>query len=139
MGSVQVTVNGRAYSVACDEGQEAHVARLGSYLEQKVLQLVKAVGQVGDARLLVMASLMITDELVDTDQALTQLKSAVAKGGQGREPLATSAAAAPQPAAPPPPPLAPQQAPHEAVLAEALESLSDRIEAIAAELEQDYL
>ena len=139
MGSVQVTVNGRAYSVACDEGQEAHVARLGSYLEQKVLQLVKAVGQVGDARLLVMASLMITDELVDTDQALTQLKGAVAKGGQGREPLTTSAAAAPQPAAPPPPPLAPQQAPHEAVLAEALESLSDRIEAIAAELEQDYL
>jgi cell division protein ZapA len=137
MGSVQVTVNGRAYSVACDEGQEAHVARLGSYLEQKVLQLVKAVGQVGDARLLVMASLMITDELVDTDQALTQLKSAVAKGGQGREPLATSAAAAPQPAAPPP--LAPQQAPHEAVLAEALDSLADRIEAIAAELEQDYL
>ena len=136
MGSVQVTVNGRAYSVACDDGQEAHVARLGSYLEQKVGQLVKAVGQVGDARLLVMASLMITDELIDTDQALTQMKSAVAKGGQGRPP---PAAAAQAPGAPPPPPLAPQQAPHEAVLAEALESLADRIEAIAAELEQDYL
>jgi len=136
MGSVQVTVNGRAYSVACDDGQEAHVARLGSYLEQKVGQLVKAVGQVGDARLLVMASLMITDELVDTDQALTQLKSAVAK--DGREPP-RPATALPQAAAPPPPPPPPQQAPHEAVLAEALESLADRIEAIAAELEQDYL
>ncbi|HLZ68200.1 MAG TPA: cell division protein ZapA [Aliidongia sp.] len=135
MGSVQVTVNGRNYSVACDEGQEAHVARLGSYLEQKVGQLVKSVGQVGDARLLVMASLMITDELVDTDQALTQLKSAVAKGS--REPVLTPAA--PAPVAPPPPPLAPQQAPHEAVLASALETLADRIEAIAAELEQDYL
>jgi cell division protein ZapA len=136
MGSVQVTVNGRAYSVACDEGQEAHVTRLGSYLEQKVGQLVKAVGQVGDARLLVMASLMITDELVDTDQALTQLKSQVAKGGH-----AAPAAAAPAlpMAPPPPPPLPPQQAPHETVLAEALESLADRIEAIAAELEQDYL
>ena len=84
MGSVQVTVNGRNYSVACDEGQEAHVVRLGSYLEQKVGQLVKAVGQVGDARLLVMASLMITDELVDTDQALTQLKNLVAQGGKGK-------------------------------------------------------
>jgi cell division protein ZapA len=139
MGSVQVTVNGRAYSVACDEGQEAHVARLGTYLEQKVGQLVKAVGQVGDARLLVMASLMITDELVDTDQALTQIKSAVAKGGPAREPVPAPAAAVAPPVAPPPPPLAPQQAPHEAVLAEALESLADRIEAIAAELEQDYL
>jgi cell division protein ZapA len=137
MGSVQVIVNGRAYSVACDEGQEAHVARLGTYLEQKVGQLVKAVGQVGDARLLVMASLMITDELVDTDQALTQIKSAVAKGGQGREPAPAPAVS--QPVVQPPPPLAPQQAPHEAVLAAALESLADRIEAIAAELEQDYL
>jgi len=136
MGSVQVTVNGRAYSVACDEGQEAHVARLGSYLEQKVGQLVKAVGQVGDARLLVMASLMITDELVDTDQALTQLKGLVATGTKGGEPLAKLVAAPPPP---PPPPLPPQQAPHETVLAEALESLADRIEAIAAELEQDYL
>ena len=136
MGSVQVTVNGRSYSVACDDGQEAHVARLGSYLEQKVGQLVKAVGQVGDARLLVMASLMITDELVDTDQALTQIKSQIAKGGQA----APVAAPPPQPAAPPPPPpLPPQPAPHETVLAEALESLADRIEAIAAELEQDYV
>jgi cell division protein ZapA len=125
MGSVQVTVNGRSYSVACDEGQEAHVARLGSYLDQKVGQLVKAVGQVGDARLLVMASLMISDELVDTDQALTQLKGLVAKGRQGPEPLSM-----PTPAAPPP---------HESVLADALETLAGRIEAIAAELEQDYL
>ena len=138
MGSVQVTINGRNYSVACDDGQEAHVARLGSYLDQKVGQLVKGVGQVGDARLLVMASLMITDELVDIDQALTQLKSAVAKGSQGREPLPTPAAAPPTPVAPPPVP-APQQAAHEAVLAQALETLADRIEAIAAELEQDYV
>ena len=130
MGSVQVTVNGRNYSVACDEGQEAHVVRLGSYLEQKVGQLVKAVGQVGDARLLVMASLMITDELVDTDQALTQLKNAVAQGSKGKEPFAMPAAASP---------LVPAPAPHEAVLADALETLAGRIEAIAAELEQDYL
>jgi cell division protein ZapA len=128
MGSVQIAINGRNYSVACDDGQEAHVARLGTYLDQKVGQLAKSVGQVGDARLLVMASLMITDELVDTDQALTQLKSAVAKGGQIRD--LTS---------PPPAPVAPPSAPHEAVLAHALETLADRIEAIAAELEQDYL
>lgn len=134
MGSVQVTVNGRSYSVACDDGQEPHVARLGTYLEQKVGQLVKGVGQVGDARLLVMASLMIADELVDTDQALTQLKSLVAKGGQTRE--GAPAAMAPAPVAAPAPP---QPPPHEAVMAEALESLADRIEAIAAELEQDYL
>jgi cell division protein ZapA len=133
MGSVQVTVNGRSYSVACDDGQEAHVARLGSFLDQKVGQLVKAVGQVGDARLLVMASLMITDELVDTDQALSQLKNAVAQGAKGKDSIVLPA---PPPASVVPAPAAP---PHEAVLADALETLAGRIEAIAAALEQDYL
>ncbi|GGF16759.1 hypothetical protein GCM10011611_23170 [Aliidongia dinghuensis] len=133
MGSVQVTVNGRNYSVACDNGQEAHVARLGAYLDQKVGQLVKAVGQVGDARLLVMASLMITDELVDTDQALSQLKNAVAQSSQGTGGLATEPFAAAAPKVPPAPD------PREAELADALDTLAGRIEAIAAALEQDYL
>jgi cell division protein ZapA len=132
MGSVQVSINGRNYSVACDEGQEAHVARLGSYLDQKVGALVKAVGQVGDARLLVMAGLTITDELVDTDQALTQLKNAAAQSARSGEALgALAASAATSPATSP--------APHEQALAQALETLAGRIETIAAELEQDYL
>ncbi len=63
MAQVQVMINGRYYAVACDDGQEAHVERLGRYLEQKVSTLVQSVGQVGDARLLLMAGLIIADEL----------------------------------------------------------------------------
>jgi cell division protein ZapA len=63
MAQIQVTINGRTYQVACEDGQEAHVARLGLSLNQKVAGLTESVGQVGDARLLLMAGLMLADEL----------------------------------------------------------------------------
>src|SRR5271165_731318 len=85
MAQVEVTVNGRSYTVACDDGQEAHVARLGRYVDQKVQALVKTVGQVGDARLLLMASLIVADELVDTDQTLNTVKGELALAVDGRD------------------------------------------------------
>jgi cell division protein ZapA len=122
MAQIEVTVNNRSYMVACDDGQEAHVARLGRYVDQKVQSLVKTVGQVGDARLLLMASLIVADELVDTNEALANAKSELAGAPEGRERAE---------------PLAPQPPADEAVLARALDGLAQRIEAIAAELEQD--
>ena len=127
MAQVEVTVNGRSYMVACDDGQEAHVARLGRYVDQKVQSLVKTVGQVGDARLLLMASLLVADELVDTDQALNTAKTELTAAANGRE-RGRAEAQGPAPALP---------AAEEAVLARALDTLAQRIEAIAVELEQD--
>ena len=66
MSEVEVAINGRNYQIACDDGQEAHLAQLGEYVDRRVKELVTAVGQVGDSRLLVMASLMIADELAET-------------------------------------------------------------------------
>jgi cell division protein ZapA len=63
MPLVNVLVNGRAYSVACDPGQEDHVQSLARLLDKKVNDLVANVGQAGDARLLVMAGLVLCDEL----------------------------------------------------------------------------
>jgi cell division protein ZapA len=73
MAQVSVTINGRKYQIACDNGQEAHLARLGTYIDKRVGELVAAVGQVGDARLLVMASLLIADELSDAYAELEKL------------------------------------------------------------------
>jgi cell division protein ZapA len=63
MPLVNVLINGRAYSVACDPGQENHVQQLARLLDKKVNELVASVGQAGDARLLVMAGLVLCDEL----------------------------------------------------------------------------
>ena len=73
MTQVTVQINGRGYQIACDNGQEAHLARLGNYIDNRVRELVAAVGQVGDARLLVMVSLLLADELSD---AYAELKVA---------------------------------------------------------------
>ena len=86
MAQVTVTINDRRYNVACDDGQEAHLTRLGAYIDRRVGELVAAVGQIGDAKLLVMVSLLIADELSDAYAELETLKS----GGKG----AAAAAAA---------------------------------------------
>ncbi len=65
MSQVSIRINGRSYDVNCENGQENHVQRLAMSLAGKVSDLVKQVGQVGDARLLVMAGLLVADELVD--------------------------------------------------------------------------
>lgn len=65
MAQVAVTINGRNYRIACEDGQEEHLIRLSGYLNGKVEELVRAVGQIGDTRLLVMAGLLIADELSD--------------------------------------------------------------------------
>jgi len=65
MALVNITLNKREYQVACDDGQEAHLMRLGRYVDKRLNELIAAVGQVGEARLLVMVSLLLTDELSD--------------------------------------------------------------------------
>jgi cell division protein ZapA len=65
MAQVSIIINNRKYQVACDDGQEAHLTRLGNYVDKRLNELIAAVGQVGEARLLVMVSLLLTDELSD--------------------------------------------------------------------------
>jgi cell division protein ZapA len=110
MAQIQIMINGRAYLVACADGQEAHVERLGRYLDQKIAGLIESVGQVGDARLLLMAGLLVADELSERT---------------GSRPAAAPA------------PLSNGAAPDGAVLAQTLDGLAERIEAIAIALEQD--
>ena len=74
---VSVKINNRTYQVGCEEGQAEHVEKLASYLDRRVAELAGEVGQVGDARLLVMASLLIADELADTYDELHDMRSAL--------------------------------------------------------------
>jgi cell division protein ZapA len=55
-------VNGRAYTIACDDGEEAHLKELAGHVDEKAREVLASVGQVGDARMLLMAALLIADE-----------------------------------------------------------------------------
>ncbi len=65
MPLVNVTVNGRAYTIACDEGEEEHLKELAGHVDAKVRELTGSVGQVGDQKLMLMAAVLITDELLE--------------------------------------------------------------------------
>ncbi len=70
MAQVDVAINGRNYRVACDDGQEDHLRQLAEYVDRRVMELVESVGQIGEARLVVMASLLIADELSESFASL---------------------------------------------------------------------
>ena len=83
MPLVEVVVNGRTYQVACDVGQEDRLRELAQQFDKRVQVLASSVGQVGDARLLLMAGLVITDELSGaTAKALEREKEVVALKGK---------------------------------------------------------
>lgn len=66
MAKVDITVNGQRYSVACAEGQETRLQALGADLDRRVRRISSAVGDIGEARLLLIAGLALLDELSDT-------------------------------------------------------------------------
>src|SRR5258708_23589910 len=76
MGQVSVTINGRQYRMACDDGQEDHLTRLAEDLDQRIEQLRTDFGEIGDMRLTVMAALIVADELSEQgDRKSTRLNS----------------------------------------------------------------
>ena len=62
MPLVNVMVNNRAYTIACDDGEEEHLKALAAHVDAKAREVLGSVGQVGDARMLLMAALLIADE-----------------------------------------------------------------------------
>ena len=84
MGQVTVTINGRNYEIACDDDQESQLVRLAAFIDKKVAALVSSVGQVGDTRLLVMASLLLADEVSEAYDEVANTRAGGAKGCRSR-------------------------------------------------------
>jgi cell division protein ZapA len=84
MGQVSVTLNGRTYRLECGEGEEAHLIALAEYLGTHVETMKRKFGQVGDDRLILMASLLVTDELWELRRQMQELKTAMAEARRDR-------------------------------------------------------
>jgi cell division protein ZapA len=82
MAHLNVTINGRNYAIACEDGQQEHLGRLADYVKARVDELVDSVGQIGDARLLLMASLLVSDELSDAYSDLEAARAALEEASQ---------------------------------------------------------
>ncbi|AWM09632.1 cell division protein ZapA [Bradyrhizobium symbiodeficiens] len=74
MSHINVTINGRQYRMACEEGQEVRLLKLAESLETRIQSLRGKFGEIGDARLTVMAALTVCDELVDSGNRLRTME-----------------------------------------------------------------
>jgi cell division protein ZapA len=79
MGAVTVEVNGRAYPVGCEDGQERHVEQLARHFDSQVQEVAAQVGQVGELRLFLMAALLTADELMEARQRLARVEARLAQ------------------------------------------------------------
>ena len=111
MSDVTLTINRRAYKVACEDGQEDHLRGLGRLVEERVRELIESMGQVGDQRLLVMASLLFADDAKGAQEALKEAQKKVDSLRAGKK--------------------------AEDEAAGAIEELAARIEALAGAIEKD--
>ncbi|MBS0531619.1 MAG: cell division protein ZapA [Proteobacteria bacterium] len=74
MSHINVTINGRQYRMACEDGQESRLLKLADDLENRIGDLRGKFGEIGDQRLEVMAALTTSDELLDANQRIRALE-----------------------------------------------------------------
>ncbi len=116
MAQVTVSIDGKAYRMACEEGQEDHLIELATNFDQYVGHLKTQFGEIGDLRLTVMAGIMVMDELSEVNRRLKGLEAEVDALKRGRDSTLTD------------------QARSEELLASALSDVTSQIHTIAAKL-----
>jgi cell division protein ZapA len=116
MATVMVTIDGKAYRMACDEGQEAHLTGLAERFDRYVTHLKSSFGEIGDLRVTVMAGIMVMDELAELQKRLKGLESEAETLRRSRDEALNRADR------------------NDAMLMGVLDGMAQRIEALAAKL-----
>lgn len=114
MALVSVHINGHSYTVGCENGQERHVQVMAQQVERRV-QRMRDQGFTGESRLLVLAALVMADEIQDL--ASNRLPEATAEAAHEAERMRAE----------------------RALQAARLSDLAERAETLAAELERAYI
>ncbi|HVY20996.1 MAG TPA: cell division protein ZapA [Bauldia sp.] len=78
MAQVNVTISGKTYRMACDDGEEAHLTSLAERLNRSVEQLRARFGEIGDQRLTVMAAITLADQQAETERKLKAAEAEIA-------------------------------------------------------------
>ena len=118
MSHVSVTIHGRQYRMACEDGQEDHLVRLAKDLDQRIEQLKARFGAIGDMRLIVMAALTLGDELSEAAKRVRRLEEELSALQDARVTSSERAQAM------------------QIAVANALNSASERIESVTRSLNQ---
>src|SRR5580658_2803364 len=69
VGRVTLEINGRPYVIGCEDGGEAHVRALAARIDEAARQIAPDAGAPGEARLILMAALVVADQLAEAETA----------------------------------------------------------------------
>ncbi|OJJ10148.1 MULTISPECIES: cell division protein ZapA [unclassified Roseibium] len=78
MAQISVTINGKSFRMACDDGEEQRLEGLAARFDGWIGELKLAFGEIGDQRLTVMAGIMATDQLSELERKVTRLEQELA-------------------------------------------------------------
>jgi cell division protein ZapA len=78
VAQIDILVNDRSYKVACQDGQEERLLRLAAHLDREARALAGDLGQIGEARLLLLAALTVCDELFEARGTLAEATASAA-------------------------------------------------------------
>ena len=78
MAQVSVTINGRQFRMACEDGQEGHLVNLARELDGRIAALRSKFGEIGYTRLVVMAAITVADELAEAGLRIKRLEEEIA-------------------------------------------------------------
>ena len=96
MAQVNVTISGRSYRIACEDGQEDHLQGLAAQVDESIVQLRGQFGEIGDQRLVVMAALTLADRIDEMERRLAAMRGEVAEFEEARARAAERESAAEQ-------------------------------------------
>ncbi len=65
MAEISITINGRNYGIACDDGQEKRVQELARYVDARLREIARAGAASNESHLLVLTSIILADEIAD--------------------------------------------------------------------------
>ncbi|MZR32156.1 cell division protein ZapA [Sneathiella litorea] len=77
MGSLTVNVNGRSYPIVCGDGEEPHLEYLAEFVDKKVQDLTESIGSASEGQLLLMACLLIADDLSQAYESIEKLREEI--------------------------------------------------------------
>ncbi len=77
MPTIEVRLQGRTHALTCNEGEEHRLRQVAQYLDRRLQEASRAAGGTNDARLLVLTSLVVCDELADARDEIDALKRRV--------------------------------------------------------------
>ena len=75
MAEVDITINGRSYRISCKDGEEERIKSLSSLINNQVQKLSEKIGQLGEARMILLASLVLLDKSDEVEKEAEKIIS----------------------------------------------------------------